>query len=343
MKNPISPGRPLRLYPNGKEYFDVSTDKLVGDRLNLFKGWVCGVGVQNLYIDMDGQVFGASCRVGGCFGNAFDGFTLPKTWLKCTKNACSCGADQFVPKAANEESKALLVNTLGFSEQKKLDALDSLESPILAMEPSDPSQNKQVYWELGRRCNYDCTYCFPGIHNKTDPHKSMEQLMRASLMVEEQFCQGQSVHFVISGGEPTLNPALMDWIKFLSSMGHRVSMHSNGSRHHKYYTELIEYTTLNISVHFDFYRRERLLETISRITAKKKQMKNQGVGHLEVKLMMGPEKVQEALDFERDLKLIPDFTDYCTWAIVPLRDGDFGELIKEGYKESDFELFGERY
>jgi organic radical activating enzyme len=162
------------------------------------------------------------------------------------------------------------------------------------------------------------------------------------MLIDEKYCQGQTTHFVISGGEPTINPALMDWVKFLYSLGHRVSMHSNGSRNTSYYLELIEFTNLNISVHFDFYRPQRLLKTLHEITQKKIATRNRGVGHLEVKLMMPPDKVDEALTFEQEMRKIPEFKNFSTWAIVPIREGDFGELLADGYKESDFALFGDR-
>ena len=54
------------------------------------------------------------------------------------------------------------------------------------------------------------------------------------------------------------------------------------------YKELIHYSDLNISVHFEFYKSERLLKVLDTITQEKVKNDNKGVKHLEVKLMFRP-------------------------------------------------------
>jgi organic radical activating enzyme len=339
----FTPGRPLRFYTETGKFADMSTDSLVGQKLNFFKGWTCGLGVENIFVDMDGNIYGASCRLGGKLGNIYEDFQVPEKWLTCTKSLCSCGADLFIPKARDEGTKSLLRKTFPELPPTDLSPLpDDATADFAALERVHDSALKQVYWEIGRRCNYDCSYCWPWIHNSTDKHKNLTQLIRATMLVEERFCRGASAHFVISGGEPTVNPDLLDWIKFIHSLGHKTSMHSNGSRLPEYYRELIRYTNLNLSAHFEFYKRDRFLKVVEAVTREKVMRKNRGVGHLEVKLMMKPGTREEAMSLERDLKTIPDFKAYCTWAIVPIRDGQKGDLIKEGYEERDFELFGDR-
>jgi hypothetical protein len=61
----ITPGKPIRTYAEDGTWRDWSTDELVGAKLNYIPGWKCGAGVDSLYIDMDGYVWTASCRVGG--------------------------------------------------------------------------------------------------------------------------------------------------------------------------------------------------------------------------------------------------------------------------------------
>ena len=246
-------------------------------------------------------------------------------------------------KVKSVDFKSLLQKTeLRAKTAKRAEAETPEGMEFVAMERVFDSHTPQVYWEIGRFCNYDCSYCWPFIHNKTDPHKTFKRLINGTMMIEEKFIRGRKAHFVISGGEPTLNPALMDWVKFIYSLGHHVSMHSNGSRLPKYYRELIHYTDFNLSVHFEFYKADKLLKVIEAITDEKAKNGNHGVGHFEVKLMMKPGTTLEALEFERKMKEIPHFTELCTWAIVPIRDGNKGDLIAEGYTESDFELFGDR-
>jgi hypothetical protein len=55
---------------------------------------------------------------------------------------------------------------------------------------------------------------------------------------------------------------------------------------------------------------------------------------------------------EEELKAIPEFVNYCTWAIVPIRGSmenkislptnGSGSEIMEGYSKEDYLLFGDR-
>ncbi|MFZ3230695.1 MAG: radical SAM protein [Pseudobdellovibrio sp.] len=338
-KNDLTPGRPLRAYNKDGQFSDYSTDDLVSKKLNFFEGWSCGLGTMSLFVDMDGNIFGASCQVGGKLGNIYEDFEIPKKWLICNRQLCSCGADLFIPKAKTEELKNLLAKTN--SEEVNLKKRSLVEGDqIAAIERTHASNLKQVYWEIGRRCNYDCSYCWPWIHNKTDRHKTFNELLTATEKVIQKFSQGSRVNFIISGGEPTLNPDFLDWVRYISTMGHYLSMHSNGTRLPEYYRELIHFGDLNLSAHFETINIEKFIKVVAAITDEKAKLKNVGVGHLEVKMMMAPGRRAIALELQEGILKIPNFKNYCTWAFVPIRDGKMGDQIMEGYTDEDFKLFG---
>lgn len=333
----FTPGRPIRAYGNDGTYFDYSTDDLVGEFKNNFQNWKCGLGVDSLFIDMDGKIFGASCKVGGLYGNIYEDFNVPAGWSTCNRKLCSCGADLFIPKFKDDKHESFLYKTLS----QPTPALKLKKtSDIIATERSHESDLKQVYWEIGRRCNYDCSYCWPWIHNKTDAHKTLLELLTATEKILDKFGQGKKVNFIISGGEPTLNPAFMDWVRYISSLGHTLSMHSNGSRLPDYYRELIQYGNLNLSAHFESYNLEKFVKNVTAVTEEKVKRKNSKVGHLEVKAMMAPGRREEALKLKEATEGVPNFKEYCTFAFVPIRDGKMGDQIKEGYTKEDFALFG---
>ena len=67
---------------------------------------------------------------------------------------------------------------------------------------------------------------------------------------------------------------------------------------------------------------------------------------------MAPQNPEEKLTLEEELKALPHFVDYCTWAIVPIR-GDLnnknsapnqgsGSEVIDGYTKEDYILFGDR-
>lgn len=344
---PVTPGKPIRIYSSSGQWRDVSTDELVGQGLNRFKFWTCYAGSDNLFIDMDGQAWVASCRQGGTLGNVFDTLVCPKEPITCAQPVCSCGADLFIPKHATSSPKALLGRTQGAPTvwENKLDTLDA----FVATERTHASTLPQVYWELGRRCNYDCSYCWPWIHNNTDPHKTFEELLKATDNVEDSFIRGRQANFIISGGEPTANSAFLDWIRYLHNVyGHHVSVHSNGSRRPLYYRELIKYADLNLSLHFEFYDRSKFIDVVRACTEEK--MTSPRRGHLEVKLMVAPHNEAESLVVAEELKAIPGFTTFCTYAFVPIRGGldnknaspksTSGSEVMEGYSPIFLSKFG---
>ena len=335
-----TPGRPLRAYDQDGFWRDFSTDELVGLKLNYYEGWTCGVGVDNLFINPDGDVFGGSCKVGGKLGNIYDDFTVPQSWMTCSMKVCSCGSDLFIPKSKTADDAKLLLRTrdIPTDKNKKDDNLNN----IAALERTHARNVKQIYWEIGRRCNYDCSYCWPWIHNNHERHKSLSELMAATMKIQEKFIGPNLCNFIISGGEPTANSAFLDWCRYINSCGYHLSMHSNGSRRPDYYQELINYGDLNLSAHFEFWDPDKFLQVVEAVTQHKVTKQNRRVGHLEVKLMMKPGTTESTLAFEERLKAIPNFVNYCTWAIVPIRDGSKGDQIMDGYGNQDFELFGDR-
>jgi MoaA/NifB/PqqE/SkfB family radical SAM enzyme len=254
----------------------------------------------------------------------------------------------FIPKTKTIEFKPLLRRGQGLPTE--FEKRDNTQTKFVALERTHASNQKQVYWEIGRRCNYDCSYCWPWIHNNTDKHKTLEELMKATYNVEQRFTKGEAVNFIISGGEPTANKDFLDWLRYLNTCGHHVSLHSNGSRLPDYYREIIHYGDLNLSVHYEFYDRARFVQVVEAVAHEKAT--TNGCGHLEIKFMMAPDNREETLSLEEELKALPHFTDWCTWAIVPIRGTlenkniavgtGAGSEVMEGYTKEDYILFGDR-
>lgn len=80
----------------------------------------------------------------------------------------------------------------------------------------------QVTWDLGRRCNYDCTYCPAHRHDNFSPHASLEELKNSvdflfqyiDTYMDYRFLRKEtSISF--TGGEPTVNPNFIKFAKYL--------------------------------------------------------------------------------------------------------------------------------
>jgi organic radical activating enzyme len=78
-------------------------NSLVMEKANQWKGWNCQIGVETLNVDMNGNIWGGLCHVGGSYGNISTGFTLPTQGQVCTKQWCTCHLDIMVSKYSDLE------------------------------------------------------------------------------------------------------------------------------------------------------------------------------------------------------------------------------------------------
>jgi MoaA/NifB/PqqE/SkfB family radical SAM enzyme len=77
----------------------VHANELIKEHRNQFKGWNCRVGIESLMINWNGEVYRATCRVGGSLGNVYTGtFNKPTENVICSRNWCTCSADVNVTK-----------------------------------------------------------------------------------------------------------------------------------------------------------------------------------------------------------------------------------------------------
>lgn len=80
-----------------------------------------------------------------------------------------------------------------------------------------------ITWDLGRRCNYDCTYCSPIHHDNFSTHASLTELKATADFIFEyitliaQYRTTKVFHINLTGGEPTVNPGFLDLMYHLQS------------------------------------------------------------------------------------------------------------------------------
>ena len=75
-----------------------------------------------------------------------------------------------------------------------------------------PHQNSiKVEWNLGKRCNYDCSYCPSSIHDNTSQHTDIEILKKT---IDKLSSLGKPVRLSFTGGEPCVHPNFKELIKY---------------------------------------------------------------------------------------------------------------------------------
>lgn len=300
----------LRDASGSRKNYDVSEIK--ARHLNQWQGWECSVGTNTIHIDFDGGVWAGTCRVGGKLGNIFDGWKDVPGWLSCTKKQCNCGTEIKIPKYKPGHESSLDGN---YSEQGEFD-----EGSVVSADFNQP-MIPHVQWDLGRFCNYDCSYCLKGpngIHNDTEPHKPIDVLLRTVDKLHV-WATGKTLRFCFSGGEPTLHPQFIELCQYIKSLGHRVHLTSNGSHGPKMWRRIAEVIDdVSISVHFEFNRDAVLVKNIQALLQHKLGLS--GRFGMEIKLMTQPHDFDRAMALRDELsKLHPDFFRHVVTHIAPLR------------------------
>ena len=78
-----------------------------------------------------------------------------------------------------------------------------------------------ITWDLGRRCNYDCSYCPPHRHDNTSSHAEWTALTAGADFVFEyaelmaRYRQSKDIHISFTGGEPTVHPKFIEFAKYI--------------------------------------------------------------------------------------------------------------------------------
>jgi organic radical activating enzyme len=138
---------------------------------------------------------------------------------------------------------------------------------IISIKPT--SKYFKITWDMESACNYDCSYCFPARHNyiKSNNYllKTAKELKKYWEIVYDSIDPSRLIDMRISGGEPTLNKNLLDFIKHISGYKNvnKVGIISNGSASTSLYLQLIPYiTTLSISLHSEFFNEKKIFDRL---------------------------------------------------------------------------------
>lgn len=352
----------LRDYDGKSE--TLSVDELIARGHNKWHGWSCGAGAKNLYIDYDGNVWrcntASSQRVNmrgqsipptsdmfaqhkGYLGNIHSTYNLPNDWFSCPWKACPCGADVLIPKSKSNATGLLRVNGPSGGPHDDNQTIHNAIGEIGAVETYFKIEN-QILWDIGRRCNFACSYCWPGSHNNTDGHLDWETIKHVSTRIIKDWANGNQIRWYFGGGEPTLHPRFIDWMKWLKDNGQWTLVTSNGSRPAKYWKELVPYLNgINLSVHFEYINEDKLMDNIREITDYFSQhVENHW---LEIKLMSTPASVERAIALRLRIRnsgmLEANGFPLGSLSLVPIRDMELPGKIVD-YTDQQLKMIAEQ-
>ena len=125
-----------------------------------------------------------------------------------------------------------------------------------------PHQDQiKVEWNVGKRCNYDCTYCPSVIHDNFSPHTDIG-ILEATV---DKLCEiGKPLRISLTGGEPCVHPDIEDLFDYFKRKNiFWVSLTTNGTRTARWYLQNEMYFNhLVFSLHFE-YDWQRVVRTIN--------------------------------------------------------------------------------
>jgi MoaA/NifB/PqqE/SkfB family radical SAM enzyme len=132
-----------------------------------------------------------------------------------------------------------------------------------------PHQNSiKIEWNLGKRCNYDCSYCPASIHDNSSPHTDIE-ILKAT--VDKLMTLGKPIRLSFTGGEPCVHPKFLELVKYCKHVGITwISVTTNGTMPYEFYSALdADQIVFSIHLEYDWKRVFNTVESVVDLTNKK--------------------------------------------------------------------------
>lgn len=123
----------------------------------------------------------------------------------------------------------------------------------------------KIEWNLGKRCNYDCSYCPSSIHDNSSPHTDIE-ILKAT--VDKLMTLGKPIRLSFTGGEPCVHPKFSELVKYCKYVGVSwISVTTNGTLPYEFYSNLpVDQFVFSIHLEYDWKRVFNTVESVHKIT-----------------------------------------------------------------------------
>lgn len=126
----------------------------------------------------------------------------------------------------------------------------------------------KVEWNIGKRCNYDCSYCPSSIHDNSSPHTDIE-ILKAT--IDKLMTLRKPIRLSFTGGEPCVHPKFLELVKYCKHVGISwISVTTNGTLPYEFYSALeADQIVFSIHLEFDWKRVFNTVESVIDSTNKK--------------------------------------------------------------------------
>ena len=107
----------------------------------------------------------------------------------------------------------------------------------------------KVEWNIGKRCNYDCSYCPSSIHDNTSQHTDIEILKSC---IDQLSKLGKPIRLSFTGGEPCVHPKFQELVMYARHKGIKwISVTTNGTLPYEFY-KILPVDQYVFSIHFEY-------------------------------------------------------------------------------------------
>ena len=192
-------------------------------------------------------------NVWGLLGNIYNTWSTPTEWVECKIDACGCGADVILSKSKDIKSRDYLhvTNNKYSGQHGSLNLQSNTLTEHVAVEMDFPI-DYQILWDISRRCNFSCSYCWPSVHNNTDPHHDWEVIQATLHKAITEWATGAPIRWNFGGGEPTLHPKFLEILQILKDNKQWTMVTTNGSLKPAFWHKAKKLlNSVNFSCHFE--------------------------------------------------------------------------------------------
>jgi len=127
-------------------------------------------------------------------------------------------------------------------------------------------------WFMGKRCNYDCSYCSPHIHDAVSPFVDPQQSKQfIDTAVSWADSNNKKIKWSLTGGEPFLDPSLFYIVKTLSNSTttEQINIITNGSlplSHYEKFVGLVAGITFSVHLERSAAEIQKIINTMIELT-----------------------------------------------------------------------------
>ena len=159
---------------------------------------------------------------------------------------------------------------------------------IVAIQSDRPHDVFYIHWNIGKRCNYDCSYCADSLHDMKSPHRSLSNLIGIAEKMKANIPAHKKIRIWFTGGEPTVNPNFLKFCRWLRDDGRFIiGLNTNGSRTKEFLVQLMSIVdVIQFSSHFEYVETDTFLPKMKAVSDYCRAYNNKSMS---LNLMMEPE------------------------------------------------------